>query len=294
MKGIIIGVGCFSLGLLSAKIVDNYNRKQLLVSKEIIDTLFNDEVISMIEEIENDYYKQLFFETYCSLIKEGYVTDSITEVTNIRYRLDLLLDRIRSYKEENSVSDVINNEGEQNDDDSDLSSYEEIKEESNEIVSESGKEGDDKDDINSIKNDTEDVSEHHMLDYREEVLDEELQPPEESQEDVQIEISSEMEEQAVSEENHEDEVDEEAFTKLVRIFISPLLEKYGDEYEDRLVKMAGILSSISINEDVYDEYTTKFKAILHYQNGDKGKRKLNETISNFFSIFPSGSDTCEE
>lgn len=287
MNKIIIGVSCFSLGLLSAKIVDNYNRKQLSLNKEIIDTLFNDEVISMITEIENNYYKQLFFETYCSLIKEGYVTESISEVNNIKYRLDLLLDRIRSYKEENSVSDTLNKDvTEEN-----MNTVTELN--SNDVNKNSEIEGDEKDDTFIIQNDIQNEQETSVLNYRHEVLYEELQPPEKSQKVVQVEDnpSSDIEEEATD--ISDAEFDDDVFSFLLDKFVRPLIEKYGDEYEDRLVEMANVLSSSSINKVVYDEYTTKLKAILHYQTGEKGKRKLDIVISAFFSIVPIDSDNEE-
>ena len=294
MNKIFIGVSCFSLGLLSAKIVDNYNRKQLSLSKEIIDTLFNDEVISMITEIENNYYKQLFFETYCTLIKEGYVSESISEVNNIRYRLDLLLDRIRSYKEENSVSDTLNSdEAEENMNTvTELNSNDEINEEFNDENKKSEIEGDEKDDTFIIQNDIQNEQETSVLNYRHEVLYEELQPPEKSQKVVQVEDnpSSDIEE---SSEISDAEFDDDVFSFLLDKFVRPLIEKYGDEYEDRLVEMANVLSSSSINKVVYDEYTTKLKAILHYQTGEKGKRKLDIVISAFFSIVTIDSDNEE-
>lgn len=121
-------------------------------------------------------------------------------------------------------------------------------------------------------------------------LSKEEQSPIQSQEDVQIDDDA-----AVTEEEHvEYDIDDELFSSLIETFVNPLMEKYGDQYEDRLVKMIDILSRSTTDPSVFTEYSTKLSAIKTYQDGDKGKGKLNEVISNFFSMFLSESDRCDE
>lgn len=124
-------------------------------------------------------------------------------------------------------------------------------------------------------------------------MSEEEQSSVQTPEDVPVEDDEDYDDDKVNhalEETPEDDVDDAKFSALIMSHVRPLIEKFGDRFEDRLVRMADRLASTYVNESVYNEYTGKLMAILKYQTGEKGERKLENLMDRFFSLFPRDAE----
>jgi len=315
MKNLVIGTISGIIGVLTGMVIKEMMNKNLDETKKVIDNTLDTEVEQLFEKIGDPVQKRGFIQQFHNIIKEGYHAKTTAEVLAAHGELQMLLkdigDLVDMTDDDDADSDL------SDDDKALLETYlrslglqlEEALKLNKGVVepavnenlihpvkitpddAERYKEEDNNDGDDSSETSIESVPEPELNEEQEiaagEELSKEEQSPVEPSETVQVEdvpVTTEMDE-------YVDHVDDNKFSTLLKYFVRPLLDRYGDDYEDRLLRMIEILSDVGMDTVTYDEYTTKLKAVVNYhQNNEKGKRKLNNIISSFFSMYPSGSD----
>lgn len=329
MKNIIVGLISGAIGVVTGFIIKDAMYQKVEKTKEFIDSTLDNNPEEIFDRIDDPVQKRAFVQKYCDMVKEGYhstkdedVMKAYTDLQNfIRDVIVLTNDEIEEnidYEREKELEENLDRERGKELFISYMKSLgiqinnPETKELKSVLVNEEKhvekplihpvkitvdeanryKEVDENgEDISTT--DTEDISEIELETEPETDMEEEL--PKEEQSIIQPQEVVPVKEEVAITEDCEDNVDDEKFTTLLRYFVKPLLDRYGDDYEDRLLKMIELLSRTTTDVGTYDTYTTKLKAIVNYHKDDeKGKRKLNNVISNFFSMYPSDSDQCEE
>lgn len=105
------------------------------------------------------------------------------------------------------------------------------------------------------------------------------------------ESQTQMTEEAIAlETTPENEIDEEKFSELLHEYGKPLLEKYGDQYEDRLLRMLDRMSSTYVTKAVVNDYSNKLRSALECPDKVRGVKKLTSAINGFFKLFPPDAD----
>lgn len=79
----------------------------------------------------------------------------------------------------------------------------------------------------------------------------------------------------------EDDIDEDKFSILSKDIITPLVERYGEEFEETLIKTCYSLSNKNTSKEVYDYYTLKLQAIVKYQKDVKNGKKLINILNSY-------------
>lgn len=285
----MIGIISAALGAGTTWIVREFMNKKLEEEKDYWeDTIDDRDHLALISSIVDDpVQRECFIKRYFEASKELYRASTNDMIDEAVEKIASIIDEIIEFESSNYEETVNNDE---------YISDELIKEMSEDLrpsetvnILNNGNyevDGGDKDGTTN--------SEEHIKIVREEFheveqeTDNQTQQSEEDEPSIQpqkdVHVKDDIDD--VTAKEIEDEIDEDSFSKMIKDFVNPLIDKFGVEYEDNLVKMVDMLAKTTIDPDVYDQYTTRMASIVKFQSGEKGKRKLDKLITEFFSIYP--------
>lgn len=290
IKNVLLVVSGAGVALGFKSFID---KKTEEVKEDIYAEVDIDDILSMLENAEPGDERTLLIERCLHLMKTLYTAPSLKEARETMDILHTFLnskDDVDCFTDEDEYDDVQGDEAGLEDVIEELSENRDINE-TVEIVPRKEKE----DAGITIEAISKAVYEGELqLDEEENNEDdesEEVEPTVQSQKDISVEETTDEPECG----EIGDGVDEEKFTYLAKTIISPLIERFGEDYEEKLTKMVWELSSPDMDAITYESYTNKLNAFIKYQKtGDKSKRKLDSIIEGFFNVLVSCESAEEE